>query len=91
MHWNGNRKEESQRSWLYSLAGDCVGGQVGAGEVGVAGEGGSLLAIDQETDLSDARKIVVEGSADGEDGQSFGLQTGRMTGNEGAGQVYNCE
>ena len=53
-----------------------VGGQVGAGEVGVAGEGGAGLAVDEETDLGDAGQVGAEGGADGEDGQRFGFEAG---------------
>ena len=60
-----------------------VGGQVGAGQVGMAGEGGAWLAVDQEADLGDAGQVGVERGADGEHGEGFGFKAGGMAGGEG--------
>ena len=60
-------------SWMGTFGGHGVGGEVGAGEVGVSGEGGAGLAVDQETDLGDAGQIGVERGADGEHGEGFGF------------------
>ncbi len=62
-------------SWMNSFRGDGVGGEVGAGEVGVAGEGCAGQAVDQEADLGDSGQIGVERGADGENGEGFGLKT----------------
>ena len=68
-----------------SVAG--IGGQVGAGQVGVAGEGGALLAVHQKAHLGDVGKVGVQGAADGEHGEGFRLDAGRMAGGEAAGEV----
>ncbi len=53
----------------------------------MAGEGGALLAVDEEADLGDAGQVGVEGGADGEDGERFGLKAGGVAGGKGAGEV----
>ena len=68
-----------------------VGGQIGAGQVGVAGEGGALLAVDQEAHLGDAGQVGVQGAADGEHGERFGLDAGGVAGGESAGEVDDGE
>ena len=67
------------------------GGEVGAGEVGVAGEGGPRLAIDQESYLGDAGQVGAQRGADGEHGQGFGFKARGMAGDEGAGEVDDGE
>ena len=79
------------RSWFVSFGGHRFVGQVGAGQVGVTGEGGARLAIDQETNLRDAGQVGVERSADGEDGESLGFEAGGVAGCEGARQIDNGE
>ena len=85
----GGVKELRSRSVSFGRCG--FGGQVGAGEVGVAGEGGALLAVDEEADLGDVGKVGVDGRADGEDGEGFGFEAGGVAGGEGAGEVDDGE
>ena len=72
---------------MIAFGGRGVGGEVGAGEVGVAGESGAYLAVDQETDLGDAGEVGVEGAADGFEGEGLGFEAGGVGGDEGAGEV----
>ena len=64
-----------------------VRGQVGTGEIGVAGKGGARLAVDEEAHLGDAGQVGMEGGDDGLDGEDFGFNAGRMAGGKAAGQV----
>ena len=73
--------------WFGGLHGDGVGDEVGASEVGVAGQGGTRLAIDEETDLCDAGQVGVDGAADGEHCEGFGFEAGGVSGDEAAGQI----
>jgi hypothetical protein len=57
----------------------------------VSGEGGSLLAVDQKSDLGDARKIGMKSSTNGKNGENFSLQAGGMAGYKSAGQVDDGE
>ena len=72
---------------MCSFCRNGVGGEVGAEEVGMAGEGGAGLAIDHESDLGDAGQIGVERGADGEHGEGLGFKAGGMAGGEGSGEV----
>ena len=64
-----------------------VGGQVGAGEVGVSGEGGALLTVHEETDFGDIGQVGAKRRADGEDGQGFCFEARGVAGGEGAGEI----
>ena len=76
---------------MRSCSWDCVCGEVGAGQVGVTGEGGAGLAVDEETDLCDAGQIGVERGADGEDGEGLGCKSRRMAVGKCAGEVDDGE
>ena len=78
-------------SGLLRASGDGVGGEVGAGEVGVAGEGGARLAVDEEADLGDAGQIGVQRGADGEHGEGLGFKARGVAGGKGAGEVDDGE
>ena len=73
--------------WPAPCGGDGIGVEIGAGKVGMAGEGGSWLAVDEEADLGDAGQVGVEGAADGEHGEILGLKAGGVGGDESAGEV----
>jgi len=76
---------------MRSCSWDCVCGEVGAGQVGVTGEGGAGLAVDEETDLCDAGQIGVERGADGEDGEGFDFESGWVAVCKCAGEVDDGE
>ena len=56
---------------------DGVHDRVGAGEVGVAGEGFAGLPVDEEADLFDTGLVGVKGGDDGAKGEVFGFDAGR--------------
>lgn len=64
-----------------------IGGQIRAGQVGVAGERGALLAVHQEAHLGDAGQVGVQSAANGLHGEHFRLDTGRMVGGKAGSQV----
>ena len=76
-----------QSSRMRGLSGFGVGDEVGASQVGVAGERGPLLAVHEEADLGHAGQVGVKGSADGEHGEGFGFEARGMAGSEVAGEI----
>ena len=56
----------------------------------MAGKGFAGLAVDEEANLLDAGKVLVERPDDREQGQRFDLDSGRMVFGEGAREVDDC-
>src|SRR5216683_4265658 len=67
--------------------GCCVGGGVGAEEVGVAGEGVVGLAVDEETDGGDFGECGVKGADDRLHGEGFDLDAGGVIVDETTAEI----
>jgi len=74
-----------------SFSGNDVAGEVGAGEVGVAGKSGAWLPIDEKTDLGHGGQIGMESGANREHCEGLGFKPGGMAGGKGAGEVDDCQ
>ncbi len=68
------RLPSRSNSWVRWLDWTGLGGQVGAREVGVSGEGSVLLAIHQEAYMGDEGQVGVESCADGKHGERLGFK-----------------
>ena len=75
------------RFWLGS-GGIC---QISAHQAGMAGEGRAGLAVDEEADFGDGRKVFVQGLDDGEQGEGFRLDAGGLRVGEGRVEVDDSE
>ena len=64
---------------------------VGAGEVGVAGEGVAVAAVDEETDGGDGGEVGVKGLEDGVEGEGLDLDAGGVVVGKGAVKVDDGE
>jgi len=64
-----------------------VGGQIGAGQVGVAREGCALNSVHQKAYLGDAGQVGAQRGADGEHGEGFGLDARGVAGRKAACQI----